>query len=292
MRGRRGIARRRCRRDEPVAGARRDQRSAGPRRGGDKACRPGGRRGPGRTAMPGSAPRSRAAGRRDASRERLPDQVAHEGLDPPHELRQADLLPPHARELGLPLAGEGGALHGGGDEVDEPDAGVGGRQGLALPLGVAAPQQRLDDLGAGGGSAEAALLHGLRQLAVVEGGPGPLHGRQQRRVGEAAGRPRLLLATASTPATRFGWPAARPGGRSSAGSPSSSRASPPGAGRAGREGGGSRTFQPACCTAVPELAKRSTAGAGWPLATRVTTVVTAKTCSSCHAMSRRRHTRS
>jgi hypothetical protein len=99
---------------------------------------------------------------------------------------------------------------------------------------------------------------------------------------------RVFFSTASAAATRFGWPAARPGGRASSALPS--RLSP--CGRGGRDGAGSRTLQPACSAVVPELWNRSAVTGSPPLSTRVIAVVTATTCSSCQAMSSRRQTRS
>lgn len=54
----------------------------------------------------------------------------------------------------------------------------------------------------------------------------------------------------------------------------------------------SSTFQPTCSTWVPVLWKRSTTGGAPADVTAVMTVVTRQTWSSCHAWSRRRHTRS
>ena len=65
----------------------------------------------------------------------------------------------------------------------------------ALPsaLDVADAQQPLDRVGAGGGRAQAGLLHRLAQLLVLDLLAGRLHGAQQRCLGVAAGRLGLLL---------------------------------------------------------------------------------------------------
>src|SRR5207248_8576084 len=63
---------------------------------------------------------------------------------------------------------------------------------LAHALDVLAADQRLDRLGPGRGRSQAALLHRLAELVVVDELPGRLHRGEQRRLGVARRRLRLL----------------------------------------------------------------------------------------------------
>ncbi len=122
----------------------------------------------------------------------IPPHLPHILLNPLHENRQIPLAALDALELGLPLAGHGGAFDVRVDDFDEADALVRRLQGLALAHDVLAAEESLDDLGSRGRRAEARLFHGLGKLLVVQGLAGRLHGREERRLGEALRRPGLL----------------------------------------------------------------------------------------------------
>ena len=155
----------------------------------------------------------------------------------------------HARELGLPLAGERGALHLGVDERRRAGCPCRWPPAPCPAARRTRAEQRLDDLGAGGGRAEAALLHRLRELAVVEGGPGGLHRGEERRVGEAARRPRLLRdgldARRRASAGRRRGPAGGPAASPSSSAPRRRARAGPGAREAAR-GPSSRPAPPPC----------------------------------------------
>src|SRR3954451_24757016 len=70
---------------------------------------------------------------------------------------------------------------------------LGGHQRAAVALDVADVDQALDDRGARRRRADAGLLHRLAQLVVVDELSRGLHGTEQRRVGVAPRRLRLLL---------------------------------------------------------------------------------------------------
>ncbi len=136
---------------------------------------------------------SRWARLRPARRNASPTTSRHVLLDSLHEGLEAPVALLQAGELGLPASGQGGALHRLRDEGDEADPFLGRREGLPVPLRVAARQERLEDLRPRGGGPEAVLLHRVGELLLVERLPRGLHRRQERRVGEALRRARLPL---------------------------------------------------------------------------------------------------
>ena len=109
------------------------------------------------------------------------DQLLGEAGDVGHEAGAVGLP---VLDLGQPLLPGAGQLRGRegvrAQKLDRVAALGGGHQRLALALDVADVQQPLDRVGAGGGGAEAAVLHGLAQLLVVDAAAGRLHGAQQR----------------------------------------------------------------------------------------------------------------
>src|SRR5205085_5127796 len=118
---------------------------------------------------------------------------AREALDLLHELAAVagavldvgEALLPAARQLGR---GERVRL----EHRDHLEALRRRLEVLADALHVLAPDQRLDRLGPGRGSAEAALLHRLAELLVVDELAGRLHRGEERRLGVAGRRLRLL----------------------------------------------------------------------------------------------------
>ena len=143
-------------------------------------------------------------------------------------------------QIRFPLAGHGRALHFGMHHFDQPDALVGRLQTLAAAHDVLALEQHFDDGGARGGRAEAVLLHGVGEFFFVERLARRFHGGQQRRFGEALGGAGFLLQRLDVEdILRFAWSLGR-----------------------GRTGSSSllsfwtlrsRTFQPTCWIAVPEV---------------------------------------
>ena len=110
----------------------------------------------------------------------------HEG----GELRGAAM---DAVEVGFPLAGHDGALDFGVDDFDQADSLVGGFQALAVAHDIFALEQHFDDGSAGGGRAEAGLLHGVGEFLLIERLARGFHGGEERAFGEALGRARLLF---------------------------------------------------------------------------------------------------
>ena len=99
----------------------------------------------------------------------------------------------HARQARLPAPGQlgrGQALHR--QRVDEPDAHVRRHEVLPVARDEGPPDQRLDGRGARGGRAQARVVHGGAQLLVGDVASRRLHRAQQRRLGVAGRRARLL----------------------------------------------------------------------------------------------------
>ena len=153
-----------------------------------------------------------------------------------------------AVQAGLPLSGHDRALHLRMDDFDQLDALVGRLQALAVAHDVLALQQHLDDGRAGGRRTEAGLFHGVGELFLIERLAGGFHRGEQRPFGEALGRAGLLfqnLGIQHVLRLAFG----KPGRQFLFGGtrPLRVRPSSPFAGAR------SNTFQPTCCTALPEV---------------------------------------
>ena len=112
-----------------------------------------------------------------------------------HEAAAAELAEFHLRELVFPLAcqlGFGQFFHAQAAQQRHQLEGLGGRNQLAaFAQHVLFGDQPLDDGRAGGGRAQAFLLHGLAQFVVFHGFAGTFHGTQQGRLRVACGWPGL-----------------------------------------------------------------------------------------------------
>src|SRR4029079_1779975 len=114
------------------------------------------------------------------------DDLLGELGDVAHEPRPLVLAVLDRRQPLLPAARElGGRQRVAAQQLDRLAALRRRDQGLRLPLDVPDVEQPLDRVGAGGGRAQAALLHRLPQLLVVDQLAGRLHRAQQRGLGEA-----------------------------------------------------------------------------------------------------------
>ena len=129
-------------------------------------------------------------------------EVGHDrggvALDAGEEVGQRPLSPLDVRQGELPLRGELGGLERVAHDVDQRLAALGGRERLASAADVLSLDQLLDHAGAGGRRPQAAGVHrvvldGRLQLAVLDGSPGVLHGRQKRSVGVGLRRGRLAV---------------------------------------------------------------------------------------------------
>ena len=123
----------------------------------------------------------------------LADHLAHvvlDAFDEGRELRGAAL---DAVQVGLPLARHDGTLDFGVDHLDQADSFVGGLEALAVADDVLALEQHFDDGSAGGGRAQARLLHRVGEFLLIEGLARGFHGGEQGSFGQALGGARLLL---------------------------------------------------------------------------------------------------